>query len=175
MVSSKIRSSYIRSIANSDQVNNLDKVAITCNSGDYLLFDRKFLYLKALNGKVKKQCEAFSGNKEASIDDQNREDFGPLPEGEYVVHFDKTLDFKNNEGLWDAFQWIIKSPDWGFVATPLEQVSGESYQRGNFYIHGGLREGTKGCIELNNFSNGRFHAFMALYNRSFKLIVRYSK
>jgi hypothetical protein len=65
VVSSKIRSSYIRSIANSDQVNNLDKVAITCNSGDYLLFDRKFLYLKALNGKVKKQWEAFSGNKEA--------------------------------------------------------------------------------------------------------------
>ena len=174
-ITSKIRSSYIRSIPNTDQTNNLDKIAITCNSGDYLLFDRKFLYLKALNGRVKKQWEAFSGNKTATLADQDKADFGPLPEGEYIVYFDKTLDFKNNEGLFDALKWIKKSPNWGFVATPLEQVSGKSYQRGDFYIHGGIQRGTKGCIELNNFANGRFYSFMVLYNRSFKLIVRYSK
>ncbi|MBT4552328.1 hypothetical protein HOC37_05045, partial [bacterium] len=35
-----------------------------------------------------------------------KKDFGPLPEGEYIASFDKTLDYKNNTGLWDTFRWL---------------------------------------------------------------------
>jgi|DEB0MinimDraft_6_1074348.scaffolds.fasta_scaffold121283_1 hypothetical protein len=71
---------------------------------------------------------------------------------------------------------------WGFVATPLKQISGEPYGRGDFFIHGGLIDGTAGCIEITsvdlnqkglNFPNAEFHCFLRLYKRNFKLIVKY--
>ena len=46
-------------------------------------------------------------------------------------------------------KWTYKSPAWGFVATPLEQVRGDAFGRGDFYIHGGIWDGTDGCIEVN--------------------------
>jgi len=163
----------IRLKPNKSTSDNLEKVAITCNEMDYLLFDRHFVYLKTQNGRIKKKWHSFSGNIKSEFKDQDKPDFGPLPEGEYKAHFTQTLDALNNEGLWDTLKWIQKSPAWGFVATPLEQTKGNSYGRGNFYIHGGLFKGTKGCIEINNFENGEFHAFMRLYKRDFKLVVKY--
>ena len=174
LIEPKTQSPYIRSIPNIDINDNLDQIAITCNDGDYLLFDRRFLYLKALNGRAKKQWPAFSGNVNATINDQDTKDFGPLPEGEYIVHFKQSIDFKNNLGLIDALNWVRKSPAWGLVATPIEQIKGDAYNRGDFYIHGGLFKGTAGCIELNGFLNGSFHSFLKLYDRSFKLIVNYT-
>lgn len=166
---------YIRANSNKNKSDNLDAVAITCNVGDYLLFDREKLYLKALNGRVKKSWEAFSGNVEAAVDDQDKKEFGPLPEGEYVVQVDETLDYEDSNGLWDTIKWKLKSSRWGYIATPLEQVEGESFDRGSFYIHGGKEVGTAGCIELNGDLNKNFHSYMALYDRPFKLIVRYKK
>ena len=102
-----------------------------------------------------------------------KKDFGPLPEGEYIASFDKTLDYKNNTGLWDTFRWLWNYPAWGFVATPLEPSSkNQMYGRGNFYIHGGNSPGSKGCIDLVK-SNQEFHCFMRLYKRNLKVIVRY--
>lgn len=166
---------YLRSKANTNSSDNLDEIAITCNKGDYLLFDREYLYLKALNGRPKRKWESFSGDIKATLKDQDKLDFGPLPEGEYTVHFEKTVDYENNEGLWDVLKWKVKSSRWGYIATPLEQVKGESFGRGNFYIHGGKDIGAGGCIELNGDLNKNFHSFMTLYDRSFKLIVRYKK
>lgn len=81
--------------------------------------------------------------------------------------FTKTLDSDHSEGLWDTLKWIKKSPAWGLVATPLEQVKGKNYGRGSFYIYGGLFKGTAGCIEVNGTENGHFHAFLRLYKRDF--------
>ena len=173
LIKPEAHSPYVRSIANVDPTDNLDEIAITCNEGDYLLFDRTFLYLKALNGQAKKQWKAFSGNVDSSVEDQRKEDYGPLPEGEYIIHFDKSIDFKRNVGIIDALNWVRKSPAWGFVATPIEHIKGDTHNRGDFFIHGGLFKGTAGCIELNGFLNGNFHSFLKLYDRSFKLIVRY--
>lgn len=91
------------------------------------------------------------------------------------MFFTKTLDAQNNESLWDTLKWIQKSPAWGLVATPLQQIKGSAYGRGDFYIHGGLFKGTKGCIEINGLENGHFHAFMRLYKRDFRLVVKYSE
>ena len=164
---------YLRSIPNSNSSDNLDSIAITCNDGDYLFFDRKYLYLKALNGRVKLKWGAFSGNTEASSNDQAESDYGPLPEGEYIVRFEDTVDAEKSTGLLDALKWLAKFPSWGTVATPLEQISGETFGRSDFYIHGGVVKGTAGCIEIDGYDNKMFHAFMALYKRNFKLIVKY--
>ncbi len=175
VLTTKSGNKTVRIEANSTKKDNFERVAITCNSGDYLLFDRQSLKLMTRNGRIKKQWVAFSGNPESLSSDQSRADFGPLPEGEYQVFFSETLDMHNNSSLWDGIKWVRKSPAWGFIATPLKQVKGDTFDRGHFYIHGGLFKGTKGCIEVNGFDNGRFHAFMKLYKRNFKLIVRYSK
>ena len=171
---SKSGKKSLRLQSNKTTEDNLERAAITCNDGDYLFFDRHYLFLKSKNGRIKKKWAAFSGNSDSRIQDQNKPDFGPLPEGEYTVFFTKTLDVQTNEGLWDSLKWIEKSPAWGFVVTPLQQVKGNPYGRGNFYIHGGLFKGTKGCIEINNLENSHFHAFIRLYKRDFKLIVKYS-
>jgi|GEM_PF-3105711 len=155
--------------------NNLEKTAITCNDGDYLLFDQHYLYLKAKNGRIKKKWVAFSGHINSNPMDQSKKDFGPLPAGEYQANFTQTIDANNAQNLWDTLKWIKKSPAWGFVATPLIPVKGNQYGRGHFYIHGGLFKGTAGCIEVNGTQNGNFHAFMRLYQRNFKLMVRYSQ
>ena len=173
VITSKTGKKYLRSKPNSNASDNLDEVAITCNTRDYLLFDREYLYLKAINGRTKQKWPAFSGKPDSSIDDQNQKNYGPLPEGEYAVSFENTISYENNEGLWDAIKWKIKSKNWGYIATPLEQVKGESYDRGNFYIHSGREIGTAGCIELVEDLNKNFHSFMSLYNRSFRLVVKY--
>ncbi len=173
VIEQKSGDKYLRSKQNSDKSDNLDEIAITCNIGDYLIFDRKYLYLKALNGRSKRKWKAFSGKQESTTNDQNKVEYGPLPEGEYIVHFEKTIDYENNEGLWDAVKWRMKKSRWGYVATPLEQVKGESFNRGNFYIHGGTSIGTEGCIEINDERNRDFHSFLVLYSRPFKLIVKY--
>lgn len=64
---------------------------------------------------------------------------------------------------------------WGYIATPLKQVDGKTFERGHFYIHGGEKVGTEGWIELNGELNKNFHSFMRLYHRNFKLNVRYPK
>lgn len=166
---------YLRSKPNTNKSDNLDQVAITCNAGDYLLFDREYLYLKALNGRVKRKWAAFSGKPDSDISDQNKMEFGPLPEGEYEVYFDKTLDYDNNEGWLNALKWKLKKGAWGYIATPIKQVKGEPFGRGSFYIHGGEHPGTEGCIELNGELNKNFHSFIKLYQRNFKLVVKYSK
>ena len=58
VVTTKTGKQYLRSKANASTFDNLDRVAITCNEKDYLLFDRKHIYLKAQNGRVKKQWVA---------------------------------------------------------------------------------------------------------------------
>ncbi len=165
----------VRLKADKDKFNNLENLAITCNEGDYLFFDRHYLHLKARNGRTKKKWTAFSGHSSSSITDQPKEGYGPLPEDEYKVHFTQTVDADNSEGLWDTLKWLKKSPAWGLVATPLEQIKGNAYGRGSFYIHGGLFKGTAGCIEINGTENGHFHVFMRLYKRDCRLIVRYLK
>tara|TARA_B100000586_G_C20046263_1_gene400003 strand:+ start:212 stop:868 length:657 start_codon:yes stop_codon:yes gene_type:complete len=175
IVTTKSGEKYIRSKPNQNKKDNLDRVAITCNDGDYLLFDREYLYLRSLNGRSKKKWKAFSGNSKALIKDQDKEDYGPLPEGEYEVYFGQSLDYQDNTGVLDALLWWVRRKSWGYIATPLKQISGTSYSREHFYIHGGEEIGTKGCIEVNGDLNKNFHAFMRLYNRNFRLVVKYKK
>lgn len=173
VVTTKAGQGYLRSIPNKSELDNLDSLAITCNDKDYLLFDRNYIYLKAMNGRIKKKWIATSGNPKASAEDQDKKDFGPLPEGEYVARFTETLDYKDNTGLWDRIKWLWKSPAWGFVATSLEpSPDNEMYNRGNFYIHGGDKPGSKGCIDLTD-QNQNFHTFLRLYKRDVKLVVKY--
>ena len=172
-VCSKVGTIYLRSKANRAKKDNLDKIAITCNENDFLLFNGKHLFLKTKNGRIKRKWKAISGILGSTPKDQYKKDYGPLPEGRYEVQFDKTLDYQNSKNLWDKFKWIIKSPSWGWIITPLKPHKNNKMNgRGNLYIHGGSSPGSEGCIDLTN-ANKDFHVLLRLYNRNFNLIVKY--
>lgn len=163
----------VRLKADKDKSNNLETVAITCNDKDYLLFDRQYIYLKTQNGRIKRKWAAFSGDLLSTIKDQKKSDFGPLPEGNYIARFDKTIDYASAESLWDTVKWLIKKPSWGLIVTPLEaDAKTNTYGRGSFYIHGGEAPGSKGCIDLAD-QNASFHTVMRLYHRNLKVVVKY--
>lgn len=164
---------YIRSKANHSLNDNLNCVSLVCNKDDYLLFNGRQLVLMTKNGRIKKTWPANSGMPGSTPKDQHVKDFGPLPKGEYTVNFDQTLDYEKKENLWDKFKWIVKSPTWGLVVTPLTPYpKNKMYDRDGFTIHGGWYKGTKGCIELQNY-NREFHIFSRLYKRNLRLVVRY--
>lgn len=173
IVHSKTKEKHIRTQKYTASQAHLEPVAMTCNINDYLLFNGKYLILKTINGKIKKQWPAVSGFPGTTQSDQNQADKGPLPEGIYTAHFDQTLDFQQHQGLWDAIKWLIKSPAWGWIATPLTpSPKTNTFGRGNFYIHGGNSPGSKGCIDLTD-QNENFHVIVRLYKRNLKLVVKY--
>lgn len=73
---------------------------------------------------------------------------GPIPEGEY------TLDpSKFSKGSWLR----NLTGDWGTWRVRIEPKSGtNTYGRKGFYIHGGKKPGTKGCIDLGK-NDIKFH------------------
>ncbi len=129
--------------------------------------------MKAKNGRIKRSWPATSGLPGSTPADQGRADYGPLPDGLYTARFDKTLDIESAQGLWDQLKWIIKSPRWGYIVTPLEPLPAtETYGRGDFSIHGGFFPGSKGCIDLTS-RNSDFHVLMRLYKRNLTVVVKY--
>jgi hypothetical protein len=164
---------HIRSVGNKDPKDNLSCLTIICNKKDYLLFNGQQLMLMTINGRIKKVWPANSGMPGSTSKDQHRKDYGPLPEGEYTINFDQTLDYENRESISDGAKWIVKAPTWGMVVTPLTpNPSNNMYGRDSFTIHGGWFKGTKGCIELQEH-NREFHITARLYKRNFHLVVRY--
>jgi len=170
LVKSLNKEIYIRAKKNQ---KTLESVAICCNEKDYLFFDGKYLQLKTINGKIKLKWHAVSGLLGSTKNDQNKPDIGPIPEGIYEAQFRNTLDIESHQNLWDELKWLIKSPSWGTIVTPLmPDKSTNTFGRSNFYIHGGWVAGSKGCIDLTT-NNNVFHAILRLYKRNFKLIVKY--
>jgi hypothetical protein len=165
---------YVSARPNTQSGDNLASITIVCSQTDYLVFNGKTLLLKAGNGKVKKSWPAVSGLPGSKSSDQSKADLGPIPEGVYLTRFDKTLDIASSKNLWDATKWIVKSPSWGFIATPLEpSKTTNTFGRGDFYIHGGFFPGSKGCIDLT-LNNAAFHIILRLYKRNLKLLVKYA-
>lgn len=164
---------HVRAKKNSQSGDNLERCAITCNESDYLMFDGRSLKLKTRNGRLKRSWPATSGAPGSAPSGQSRADYGPIPEGRYSARFDKTLDIESGQDLWDQLKWIIKSPRWGLIVTPLEPLQGtKTYGRGDFSIHGGFFPGSKGCIDLT-FKNDDFHALLRLYRKNIDVLVKY--
>jgi hypothetical protein len=165
----------IAALPNSHTTDNLNNITLICNKNDYLLFNGYQLLLKTGNGKRKRTWTATSGTPGSKPKDQDRKDFGPIPEGTYIARFDQTLDISSSQNLWDALKWLLKSPSWGLIATPLEpDEKTNTFGRHNFYLHGGFFPGSRGCIDLTS-QNQEFHIAMRLYKRNMKLVVKYPK
>ena len=75
---------------------------------------------------------------------------GPIPPGDYTIN---TSDLSNPDTLGDIFRQFNYKPwffhDWGDWRVPIMPDKGtNTLLRGGFFLHGGSRPGSAGCIDV---------------------------
>lgn len=110
-----------------------------------LLFDGWYLKL-LLDGVVDSAQHARSGLPDGNDFDysaarQREPDKGPVPEGEYWIMPSELGSPR-----------FASQESWGNYRITIHQYPGTiTYGRGGFFIHGGAKFGSKGCIDLAGF------------------------
>ena len=125
----------------------------TCMSGKdagkglKLLFDGYYLKMH-MNGACDSAQHARSGlpvsdKFDYSVERQKLPDEGPIPAGEYWVNPSELGTPK-----------YASAESWGTYRLTIHKYpSTITYNRGGFFIHGGSKFGSKGCIDLAGFMN----------------------
>ena len=97
----------------------------------------------AVSGK-----EDSNGKYDCSPDNQTKKNIGPIPAGKYWI--------KPSE-LWErGLRHVVLGRDhvmaWGNHRITIHPYPAtKTYGRGGFFIHGGARPGSAGCIDLHRF------------------------
>ena len=133
---------------------------------DRLIFDG---YKLRWRGASSDEYDAFSGQADLSARESEK-DLGSIPQGLYTV---------NPKHIRPP----LVSGDWGKSTVKIEPYRGtvdrmrscfkDGIRRG-FYIHGGDKKGTAGCIEINdNEQDRRFFSKLKAYGKKMDLEVKY--
>ena len=119
----------------------------TASDGRYSLkFDGKKLYvIDTQTGEIVYSTIATSGKGKNmnNPDSQNIQNEGPIPAGEYRY---RNSNWKSQSKLRQIYNICAGNGDWGDYNVPLEVVKNNSTRSG-FYLHGGMRKGSAGCID----------------------------
>jgi hypothetical protein len=122
------------------------------HEGYWLNFDGAELTVHAPNGEVTHRFDAVSGIPGSSASDQAKESFGPIPEGTYKFE-SSDLVAGSPDGPKSYFQ------DWGNYHVPVNPTGGtNTLGRSGFEIHGGLKRGSKGCIDIGPSAEALYDA-----------------
>lgn len=110
-----------------------------------IVFDGAMLYLR--DGRFQYSWAAVSGKPDErgrfnySAERQHARSTGPIPEGEYWINPSET---------WE--RWFFQTgaeAGWGDYRITLHVMPRTlTHDRGGFFIHGGSRPGSAGCIDL---------------------------
>jgi hypothetical protein len=105
-------------------------------------YDCKVVTLRDADGNVLKEYPATSGRD--GVTDTSVRDKGPIPEGTY------TMDPKDISQATGIKGWIRKwLGDWGDYRVTLKPDPGtDTKGRDGFFIHGGEKPGSAGCIDV---------------------------
>jgi len=104
------------------------------------------------------------------IDEQEKSDFGPIPNGEYTVSRQDS-NYRNwlNDNLFR--DWGPEAA-WGNARTLIRPNPGtNTFGRSGMYIHGGNIPGSAGCVDLTN-DNDDFHKWLKSQKSPVDLTVR---
>lgn len=72
-------------------------------------------------------------------------DEGPIPSGNFLIYGSQLNDISP----FDTIRFLLGGADWGDWYVPIVSPSGYfPYGRRGFYLHGGFKQGTKGCISV---------------------------
>ena len=171
---------------------------------DILVFDGKKICIMKYDFSECLACwEAASGRNPDAIDSlsketQKRKNFGPIPEGKYIVPWTNMEYPDNPEGIWSTKEWNKyagrwnafwenmkhdfdisrrskrKETAWGNYAVRLIAADGtETYGRTHFNIHGGAEKGSAGCIDIGK-NDTTFFQKIKTYKDALYLYVDYT-
>ncbi|MBI3779265.1 MAG: DUF2778 domain-containing protein [Gammaproteobacteria bacterium] len=76
----------------------------------------------------------------------DKKDKGPIPPGNYTADIER---LSNPNRLYDIYKLLRGYGDWGDWNVPLIPNPGtKTFGRSRFYMHGGFRPGSAGCIDF---------------------------
>ncbi len=107
---------------------------------------------------------ANSGRPGSTLADQHKHDYGPIPAGNYTMANDNFV--KNS---------LIRrlKGDWGSYRAALQPDRGtNTFGRSDFFIHGGSRPGSAGCIDVGQHDS-MLHDLVKQYGGPVPVEVRY--
>lgn len=173
-------------------------------NSDVLVFDGKKICIMKYDFSNCLACwEAASGREpdaknSLSKETQKISNFGPLPEGKYIVPWTTTEYPDNAEGIWSTDEWNQYAgywnvfwekmkydfdiprreyrfkTGWGNYAVRLTPAGyTDTYGRDSFNIHGGSNKGSAGCIDVGKNDITFFNAIKA-YADALYLYVDYT-
>jgi len=139
-----------------------------------LEFNNKYLTLYD-NSQIIKTWPAKAGGLFSTTNDQNKKNYGPLPEGVYTANLSNRILFFKTKNFKYKIHRLIKYPAWGTSALALiPNNANNMYGRSDFYIHGGgWIAGSKGCIYLKSSEKDFFYTLKSLHIKEFTLLVKY--
>lgn len=130
-----------------------------------VFFDGSILRVFDDDGTLLLSCRAYSGHPGTSPSDQNKPWEGPLPRGRY--YFDPSEWSPTN---------IIRNQlgDWGEFRVRLYPYPGtQTYGRDNFFLHGGKKPGSAGCIDAQQCISA-IHSLLEHHDGVVPVEVRYT-
>jgi len=129
-----------------------------------LVYDQEKQTLDILDetGLPRTRIGATSGR--LGILDETLKDKGPIPKGQYNLDPTQTYQLSWFDKLRDL-------RDWGNFRAPLEPLEEtNTYGRSGFYIHGGKRPGSAGCIDCGSYDD--LFEQLQKQNNSIKVTVK---
>jgi len=118
------------------------------------------------------------------------QDFGPIPEGDYLFSLTSFATFTALEqvtmiggGMFtDPFGAALHGGDWGSGRAPLRPVRilpgppgcGSTARRSGFYLHGGSLPGSSGCIDIDNDGIDALLKLLLGYRKDIPVKVAYT-
>jgi hypothetical protein len=104
-----------------------------------LKYDGRHITVYDDSNKAVMKRRASSGAPGSTPKDTEKEYYGPIPEGEYSFYpseFSKTN--------------ILRDEEWGTYRVRLYKSPKIKSKRDNFFLHGGKRLGSAGCIDVGS-------------------------
>ncbi len=150
----------------------------TDNSCYYLKFDGRYLRLHD-GDKIVKEWPAVSGKENfGSPLNQDKPNYGPIPEGTYDIKQKRYQEIGNESVLHRFTRWPGGTRSWGSSRvwadpTPETVANGLTFGRKDMAIHGGDSPGSAGCIDLTHQMDDFAKTFRGL-GRDLRLYVDYT-
>jgi len=114
---------------------------------------------------------AASGAPRSTPADQNRENYGPIPEGFYYVDPEQIDRFHWSDPRDYDWYGAANRRAWGNWRVPIKGFPGRG-RKGGYFIHGGGVPGSIGCIDVSKYEDLFFQTFKG-YTEPIPLRVDY--
>ncbi len=138
--------------AGNDPINGVDPSGAKQPCIKTLVFTGEKLKFFDENGNLVHTVTAYSGMPGSSPNDQDKKNYGPIPEGTYWIDPKLVQSATIDPRLWSKPEFYPPSDSWGRYRVPLEpDKSTNTFGRSGFFIHGSSEfndYGSAGCIDL---------------------------